>query len=42
MFTHGKLNAVWLTLVLARVVKIPREKRPNIGPPVVPNMVALI
>lgn len=29
-------------LLLARVVKMPREKRANIGPPVVPNMVALI
>ena len=29
-------------LELAWVVNIPRENRANIGPPVVPNMVALI
>ena len=31
-----------ITLALAWVVNIPRENRANIGPPVVPNIVALI
>ena len=36
---HGAWS---ITLALAWVVNIPREKRANIGPPVVPNIVALI
>ena len=40
---QSREHGAWsITLALAWVVNIPRENKANIGPPVVPNIVALI